>query len=580
MIAFFSAGRHAELENGARLLLQSYPQFGFLWKALSVALQAQGKDALDALNKAAQYLPADAEAHNNLGVALRSAGRISEAIDSHARALQLNKTYFEGHYNLGLALFDAKRYHEALPSLRCAVALVPHHAEAWNNLGNALRELDQLPLAARCYLHAFAIDPALAEVNSNLGTVLRDLGRLDDAVARFRHALQSNSGMAELHNNLGNALQESGQFADSLSCFRQALIRKPDFTIAHNNLAKVLRDLGDLDGAIRAVRRAMLVEPEYPEARLNHAYFLLQRDDYAAGWREYEYRWKIEKAGPFRQFAQPLWLGESSLSGKTILLHAEQGLGDTLQFVRYLPLVLEQGAKVILEVPDELFALIENSFPHPQLIAVNADQPLPPFDCHCPLLSLPLAFGTMPSTVPGNVPYLRANAMLIEYWRSRLGQARGLRVGLVWAGNPRKYNLGAHIVDSMRSMSWQTMSALLDVPGVEFFSLQVGAEAAAQLRAEPRVTDYSGQLRDFQDTAALAANLDLIISVDTSSAHLAGAIGKPVWMLNRFNTCWRWGSDKDTTVWYPAMRIFRQPSLGDWESVIARVRLALNEFAR
>jgi hypothetical protein len=321
------------------------------------------------------------------------------------------------------------------------------------------------------------------------------------------------------------------------------------------------------------------VEPQYAEARLNHAYFLLQKGDFASGWREYEYRWKIERFGLQRTFAQPLWLGDADLQGKTILLHAEQGLGDTLQFVRYVPAILELGARVILEVQNEVFALIEHSFIHPALLVVPCDQPLPPFDFQCPLLSLPLALGTTIATILHAGPYLRANPILTAYWRTKLPEKVKFRVGLVWAGNPRKYNLGAHIVDSMRSVSWSQMSTLLDVTTVEFYSLQVGAEAAAQMRGDVRVIDLTSHLRDFQDTAALVAHLDLVISVDTSTAHLAAAIGKPVWMLNRFNTCWRWGNEGEVSAWYPTMRIFRQPTLGDWDSVMQRIRVALDEFS-
>jgi tetratricopeptide (TPR) repeat protein len=586
LLALFASSQFARLEVQAQSLLQSFPQHGFLWKALSVALQAQGKEALQALAMTATTMPDDAEAHNNLGVALRAAGRLEDAAASHRRALVLRADYFESHYNLGVALRELKMREDALHSLHLAVALAPHHAQAYNDLGNTYRELERLHDAARCYLRAFAIDPALAEVHSNLGTVLRDLGRLSDAVDSFCMALQSNAEMAELHNNLGNALQESGLFTESLASFRRALILKPDFTMAHNNLAKVLRDLGDLDAAIVSGRRALQIQPEYAEARLNHAYFLLQQGDFASGWREYEYRWKIERAGRQRAFAQPLWLGESDLQDKTILLHAEQGLGDTLQFVRYVPAILVLGARVILEVQDEVFSLIEHSFVHPALQVVLCDQPLPPFDCQCPLLSLPLALDVMKASTPHARSYLRPNALLTTYWGDRVmersSQRPKLRVGLVWAGSPRKYNLGAYIVDSMRSVSWAQMSTLLDVAdgaGIEFYSLQVGADAATQLRDDARVIDLTPYLRDFQDTAALVAHLDLVISVDTSTAHLAAATGKPVWMLNRFNTCWRWRGAGESSEWYPTMRIFRQPRLGDWDSVLRHVAIALREFA-
>jgi len=308
---------------------------------------------------------------------------------------------------------------------------------------------------------------------------------------------------------------------------------------------------------------------------------------FEAGWRAYEWRWERRRiqAGK-REFAQPLWLGDFPLDGKTILLHAEQGLGDTLQFCRYASSVARLGAKVVLEVPAPLLRLLSTLDGVDQLI--EAGQPLPPFDCHCPLLSLPLALRTDETSIPSATPYLFADAAAVSAWRERIDagadaaeqpetQLKHLKVGLVWAGENRAHVAELRKIDARRSLAFERFAPLLDVPNVRFFSVQKGvaAQQLAESALRDRVADYTGLLHDFADTAALVANLDLVISVDTSTAHLAGALGRPVWILNRFDTCWRWLLERSDTPWYPHARLFRQPALGDWDSVIDAVREAL-----
>lgn len=576
LIALYNARKFSELESRARGLVTHHPNSGFLWKALSVSLQAQGKDALQALQKTATLLPSDAEAHTNLGVVQRERGMLDDALKSHRRALALNPQFAQAHFNLGTVLRDLGLFEDALASLRQAIAIRPNYPEALNDIGNTLQDLGRLEEAAESYRRGVALQPELAEIHSNLGTVLRDIGKLDEALPSFRRAVQFNPGMAELHNNLGNALQESGRFGEAVASFRQALAIKPDFAAVHNNLGKTLRDLGQIDDARASVERALEIDPAYAEAHLNRAYLFLQDGAFAPGWREYEYRWKVKESERPREFAQPLWLGQVDLSGKSILLHAEQGFGDTIQFVRYASLLIGRAATVYLEVPFALKSLLENSIDG--IVILASGTPLPPFDFHCPLLSLPLACESMQPTIPASGPYLRADPTLVAYWKRKLDQFNALRVGVAWAGSPRRDQPAAHAVDRMRSLAFASLHPLLQVPGVDFFSLQVGGDAAAQLRGAPQVIDFTAGLYDFQDTAALIQNLDLVICVDTSVAHLAAALGKPVWMLNRFNTCWRWLTEREDSAWYPTLRLFRQPSLGDWDSVIRNVKKALEEI--
>jgi len=304
--------------------------------------------------------------------------------------------------------------------------------------------------------------------------------------------------------------------------------------------------------------------------------------DFARGWRDHEWRWDIDQLRSSRRhFAQSQWRGGVEIAGKTILIHAEQGLGDTLQFCRYVPRVAERAAHVIFEVQRPLQALMTSLAGGAQVVA-HGDS-LPDFDLHCPLLSLPLAFGTLLETVPAPMPYLAAPPGKIGAWRDRLGKHARPRIGLVWAGNPRKELPGMNRIDRQRSMTFDRLAPLFDVAGCDFYSLQKGDDAVAQIHSSAwreRVTDWTGELHDFSDTAALVENLDLVIAVDTSVAHLAGALAKPFWLLNRYTTCWRWLLDRDDSPWYPTARQFRQDESRSWDGVIARVQAALRDTVR
>jgi len=310
---------------------------------------------------------------------------------------------------------------------------------------------------------------------------------------------------------------------------------------------------------------------------MNLCFLLLITGRFEEGWEEHEWRWRMRQSSMVeRTFPVPLWGGEP-IAGRTILLHAEQGLGDTLQFCRYAPLI-EPGARVIVEVQAPLARLVSR-MPGIAQVVVRG-QALPPFDLHCPLLSLPRAFGTTLATVPGK-PYLAADPADSASWRERLAALPGLKVGLVWAGEPRENWPKLAAIDARRSMALKTLAQLGDAAGVSFISLQKG-KPAAQATDPPAgmsLVDHTAELKDFADTAALIENLDLVICVDTSVAHLAGGMGKPVWLLNRFDTCWRWLLDRDDSPWYPTLRQFRQPSPGDWLAVVARVRDALQRLA-
>ncbi|MGA8951062.1 MAG: tetratricopeptide repeat protein [Xanthobacteraceae bacterium] len=475
-----------------------------------------------------------------------------------------------------------KRFQEALASCERALAQRPDFAEAHCHRGNALRKLKWPHKALASYDRALSLKPAYAEALSNRGTVLHDLHRFVEALADYDRALALRPGFAEAFSNRGNALQELKRFEEALEDYKRANLLRQNFAEAYSNCGNALRELARFGEALAGFDRAIAIEPELAEAHFNAAICLLLTGDLDRGWKQYEWRWNTEQMhSAKRNFSQPQWTGSGEIAAKTILLHAEQGLGDTLQFCRYAPRVAARGARVILEVQKPLVALMRALSGDIEIIA-KGDY-LPGFDLHCPLLSLPLAFNTDLETIPGETPYLSADAAKREGWRDRLGPHDKPLVGLVWAGDPRKQLPNAHLIDRQRSVAFDMLAPLFDLAECTFVNLQKGEDAVTQLRNSPlchRVIDWSDDFHDFSDTAALIDNLDLVIAVDTSVAHLAGALGKPLWLLNRYNTCWRWLLNRNDSPWYPTARIFRQNEARNWDSVIVQVRDALRDHVR
>jgi hypothetical protein len=329
---------------------------------------------------------------------------------------------------------------------------------------------------------------------------------------------------------------------------------------------------GELDEALSVCQRAIQLRPDHAGAHWNKSLVLLLKGDFAQGWAEYEWRWQSKDfRSPRRDFPQPQWRGEDP-SGRTILLHAEQGFGDTIQFIRYAPLLAGRGARVIVECQPELQRLLGGVEGIQHLTARG--EPLPPFDLHTPLLSLPLAWGTRVKTIPGNVPYIKPDPALVGAWRGRLAGDSALKVGLVWAGSPIRKD------DRYRSLPLSSLAPLAGVKGVSFYSLQKG-KATEQAQNPPpgmNLIDMTEEIKDFADTAALISHLDLVITVDTAVAHLAGAMAKRVWTMLEFVPAWRWLLNREDSPWYPTMRLFRQPAIRDWATVIRRVAGELQNF--
>jgi len=568
------AGRLQDAEQLYRQILTEQPEHAAATHNLAVIARQIGRSdvAVNMLRRAIALKPNFAEAHTNLGNALMDTGQFGEAIAAYRQAIALNPNLPEGHNNLGNALRQTGQLEEAIAAFRRAIALNVNYADAHNNLGIALNDAGKWNEAVISCRRAIAIKPDYAEAWSNLGNALKDGGKLDEAIAAYRQAILLNPGLPESHNNLGIALKDKDQLDDAITAWRQAIALRPNFANAHSNLGIALRDQGRFDEAIAAWRKAISLNPRCVDAHFGLAQALLLRGDWEEGWIEHEWRWQVKGAQRPRPFAQPCWTGQD-LTGKTILLYADQGLGDTIQFVRYVPLLARLGANVVLEVQAGLKKIAKRV--QGATGVVERGHPLPPFDFYCPMFSLPLAFKTTLPSIPSEIPYLSVDAQLVDSRQEKLaGFAVGPKVALSWAGNPGHHN------ERNRSMNLSQLALLGTVSGVQFFSLQKG-EAGQQAANPPpgiQIIDWTDELRDFSDTAALVAQMDLVISVDTAVAHLAAAMGKPVWLLLPFVPDWRWLLNRDDSPWYPTMRLFRQKHRGDWQSVIAEVAGALKDM--
>jgi Flp pilus assembly protein TadD len=527
----------------------------------------------DALALASDDLPARA----NLAIALALLGRHADASVAFEQALALRpddpalrQNLIATALNAGALFLEAGQPAAAVAAFRRAVAAAPDHAAAQGSLGSALAQLGALDEADAALRTAIALAPADARLHYNRAKVLDAQNRLDDATAACRAALVAQPSLVDASCLLGSLLRLRGEPHAALAVFEAASATTLDHPTVQLGLGGALHDLGRLRDAVAAFRRAQALDPDNGEAHRSEALSLLLDGDFAAGWAKWEWRWRTPDMELRRRDEAP-WQGDD-LGGRTILLYAEQGLGDTIQFARYAPLVAARGGRVILQAQRPLLDLLRSLGGVGELVA--ARQTAPRFDVQAPLLSLPGILGTRLETIPAIVPYLTAEPTRVARWAERIDATAGRRVGLVWAGNPR------HWRDRMRSLPTRQLLKLLthgSTPDdTRWFSLQVGAAAADLATLAPaRVIDLAPLLTDFAETAAAIMTLDLVISVDTSVAHLAGALGKPVWLLLPFSPDYRWLLGRADSPWYPTMRLFRQPSPGAWEPVIADVAAAL-----
>ncbi|MGH9663569.1 MAG: tetratricopeptide repeat protein [Bryobacteraceae bacterium] len=553
-----------------RQALRSNPSDAETWARLGRAQFGLGRfdAATEAFEQSIGQAPGEADVHYELATVFRARGLAERAEQNYRRALELHPAFIQAHFELGNLLYASGRHAEAAACYGRTTGLQPGHAEAWYNLGVACTAQERLPEALKAYREALRWRPAYAEAHNNLGVLLQAYRRLDEAVREYREAIASAPGSVDARYNLGLLLQERGELDEAAETYEQLLERKPDHTESINNLGNVLLALGHPEEAMDAYWRALTIDPVFAEARWNIAVVQLLLGRYQQGWRGYEWRFRQKHYVP-RPFDRPLW-DRKPLNGRRILLHAEQGLGDTLQFIRYAPLVKALDGVVIVECQEPLVDLLATAPGIDERIARG--ETYPDYDCQAPLLSLPHLLGTTLATIPHEVPYLKADPDRVERWgkaiKQHTGKAPSLRVGLTWSGNPD------HKMNRFRSLDRDALRTLENIPGVTLFALQKGEAALAQA-ASLNMVSLESPSTNLCDTAAIVANLDLIVSVDTSIAHLGGALGKPVWTLLAFAPDWRWLLDREDCPWYPSMRLFRQSRRGDWSGVMARVRAAL-----
>jgi tetratricopeptide (TPR) repeat protein len=543
----------------------------------------RGDAALASYDEAIRRKPTLAQAHSNRGTVLNESGQLQAALASYDRAIALQPDLADAHSNRGDVLRRLQRLDAALASCNRAIELDPKLAEAYSNRGIVQRELQQWDGALTSCDAALALKPALAAAHANRGIILKERGDAAAALASYGRAIALDPGDAETFLNRANALTELGRQDEALGDYNRALELRPLDAVALGKRGTLFHRQQRIETALADYDRALAIDPTYAAGYVNRAMARLVAGDFAGGWADFEWRWKLSPDGLGRRLQtlgpEKLWLGEAALAGKTILLHGEQGLGDTLQFCRYASLLTEHGANVVIEAPPPLVDLLGSLQGAARVLATGDS--LPHYDWHCPLLSLPLACRTTLATIPSAIPYLRAPADRVSAWGLRLGPRRRRRVGLVWSGGFRPDQPEVWSVNARRNIPLRLLAPLRGLD-IDFFSLQKGQPAETELQrclAEgwdgPVLIDHTSELRSFADTAALIEHLDLVISVDTSTVHLAGALGKPVWMLNRFDTCWRWLSERTDSPWYPTLRIYRQPAEGAWEDVVTPVRAAL-----
>lgn len=538
------AGDFGQAEAAYRRILRREPRNGRVWFVLGNLCQAQE--------------------------------RTSEALACFKQAAELEPREPEGHFHVANALLKHEKWGEAEAAYRQCLALRPDHLEALVNFGFVLGEQQKHDEAEASYRKALALKADVPEVHQNLGNTLRDRGQLDEAVACYHRALELRPDYSKAHVNLGVALIAKGDVEGAVGHLRRGVELQPDFAEAFNSLGAAVSVIRRFDEAHAHYAHAIELKPEYADAHWNRSLLWLLQGDFERGWPAYEWRWRCQRTLPRPAYSEPVWDG-SPLGGRSILLYGEQGLGDTLHFVRYAPLVNALGGRVIVQCQKPLLPILASCRGIDQLIG-QGEAP-PKFDVQAALMSLPLLLGTRSHNIPGDVPYLSADPELIEHWRRQLAPIRGLRVGIVWQGNTR------HPWDRHRSAALEEFEPLARLPGVRLVSLQKGA--AAEKVQSPRfqvharsggsfeVISFGGLVDEFSgafmDTAAIIRNLDLVVAVDTAVGHLAGALAAPTWLALNYSPDWRWLVDRADTPWYPTIRLFRQQKPGDWPGVFRQI---------
>ncbi|HEV3383703.1 MAG TPA: tetratricopeptide repeat protein [Gemmata sp.] len=542
-VNYHQAGQLREAEKLYREILASEPGNADALHLLGVIAYQVGKHepAIEHIKNAIRLRGMDAEMCSNLGAAYQALNQLKEAECCYQNALQERPDHISARYNIGNLYLKQRKLDEAIDCYRRVLQLQPDNIGAINNLGQALKGQEDFSGAANCYEKILQLQPGNAEVHINLGTVRDAQKRHNEAIACYRHAIQLRPDLSTGHYNLGNSLKDQGHLSEAIASYHRSLQLAPDHADSHFALGMSSLTVGE----------------------------------WVEGWREYEWRWKTHFF-KVPDFAQDRGWDGSDLHGRTIVIHAEQGMGDTIQFVRYLPLVRERGGRIVFQCQDRLTSLLNGVIAADEI--VPREQPLPPSDCAVALMSLPGIFNTTPENIPAQIPYLHADPERRARWRNWLDQYPGRKVGICWRGNPK------HPDDARRSVKLTAFAQLAKIDGIQLVSLQTSdgleelAEHAESLNILDAaiVADEKGE--SFLELAALYSELDLIVTVDTVTCHLAGALGVPAWVALAFMADWRWLQKREDTPWYPSLRLFRQQRPGEWDPVFSSMSEALSNF--
>jgi tetratricopeptide (TPR) repeat protein len=563
-------GNIRKAEQLYRQVLQSNPNDLTALHALGIIAHQMGNhhEAVELLTRAIAGDPLRAQFHNTLGLVFEALGDIEQALNAYWKAVSVQPDYAEAYHNMAIALQSQRQYAAAVEKCRKAVSLKRDYAEAYNTMGFALEKQQRFAEAIESYKQAVRLSPDFAEAYNHLGVILNDLGQPREAIESYRLALRADPNYAEAYNNLGIALKNREQFAEAIWNFEQALRLDPDFAEAHYNLANSLRDQGRCVEALAGYKRAVQLNPDYAEAHWNMSLTFLLDGNFEEGWKRYQWRRIADPKTRNRceSSGRPRWTGES-FAGRRLFIHCEQGFGDNIQFVRYLPMIKARGGTVVVETLRPLMGLLRGFPGIDELVEYNPDEKSSvSFDVFTSLLDMPNVFGTTLETIPAEVPYIFADRARVEYWRTKISQP-GFKVGIVWAGSPTHGN------DRYRSCRLEFFAPLTKMGAVRLYGLQAGKAAAQmdELAGTMPITNLAKEFKDFTDTAAAIENMDLIISVDTSVLHLAGAMGKPAWALLPFAPEWRWMLNRQDSPWYPTIKLFRQDTWNGWDGVFRRV---------
>ena len=558
---------YSSAEKKIKLLMLKFPKSFILKNLFGVSLLSQNKinDAIKNYLELIEIKPDFPEAYNNLATIYMKLNKIEEAISNFNKALKSNPNLIEANLNLAKIYMMQKTYNKAENSLKKISQIKSISAKTYFDIATIYEEMGNLEKTIENYNYAIKRKKNFAEAYNNLAKVLLEVGKIEESIKNCKEAIKYKSNFAVAYYNLGKAYRDLGEFDEAVKSNQKAIEIDPGFAEACNNLGNAFKELGEFNKASKCFDKALKIKPDYLEAHYNESYLKLLMGDFDTGWKKYEYRWLVKDNFKMKHQNIPLWLGDKQISNKSILVWAEQGLGDCIHFCRYVLNLLEMSADVTIEVPSSLKKITETI--SKKIKVIENGEKITNFDYQIPVMSLPLAFKTNLNNIPKKIPYLNVSDDLVEKWSKKLGPKKKLRIGLTWSGNP-KYKR-----DKIRSMRLKKFEPILS-ENYEFFCLQkeVQNEDLFYLNSS-KIKNFGNE--DFLNTAAIIKNLDLVISTCTSIAHLSGAIGAPTWLLLGYIADWRWLTNRNDTPWYPTVKIFKQTHSGEWDDVIKNVKQRL-----